>query len=212
MNSFLAPNNRTSLTGVIDFTAHSIYLIQEDGTVQNILDILFPYGDIAVAELVDVQLNDLGPVIQMYQFIVDINDERAPGLESILNYINENFFNKTDPAVNGHSYYITKTFNTQYHEEHYNKHQYLTNNINNHIIKKFIFNNEQVLNIRKEYSPKINSTKYKSQIAYVENNLYKKSDNITFNNTNNIYKNINQNTTEVANTYKVNKHLKLKKT
>ena len=103
MNPFLAPNNRTPLTGIIDFTAHNIYLIQEDGIVKNILDILFPYGDIAVAELVDVQLHDLGPVIQMYQFIGDINDKRVPGLESILNYINEQlffFFNKTDPAVN----------------------------------------------------------------------------------------------------------------
>ena len=94
MNSFLAPKNRTSLTGIIDFTAHNIYLAQEDGTANNILDILFPYGDIAVAELVDAQLNDLGPVIQMYQIIGDINDERVPGSESILNYINENFLIK----------------------------------------------------------------------------------------------------------------------
>ena len=62
----------------------------------------------AVAELVDVQLNDLGPVIQMYQFIGDMNGERVPGLEPILNHINENLLNKTDPAVNVHSYYITK--------------------------------------------------------------------------------------------------------
>ena len=94
MSSFLAPNHRTSLTGMIDFIAHNIYLVQEDGTVKNILDILFPYGDIAVAELVDVQLNVLGPVIQMYQFIGDINGERVPGLESILNYTNENFLMK----------------------------------------------------------------------------------------------------------------------
>ena len=67
-------------------------MAQEDGTVKNILDILFPYGDIAVAELIDVRLNDLGPVVQMYQFIGDIKDERVPGLESILNYINENVF------------------------------------------------------------------------------------------------------------------------
>ena len=101
---------------------------------------LFPYGDIAVAELVGVQLNGLGPVTQMYHFIGDINDERVPGLESILNYINENFFNKTDPAVNGHSYYITKAFSTQYNEEHYyNKQQYITNNVNNHIIKKTLY-------------------------------------------------------------------------
>ena len=94
MNSFLAPNNRTSLTGIIDFTAHISYLIQEDGTVKNILGILFPYGDIAVTELVDVHLNDLGPVVQMYEFIGDINDERVRGLESVLNYINENFLIK----------------------------------------------------------------------------------------------------------------------
>ena len=60
MSSSLAPINRTSLTGIIDFTAHNIYLIQEDGAVKNILDTLFAYGDIAVAELVDVQLNEFG--------------------------------------------------------------------------------------------------------------------------------------------------------
>ena len=92
MNSFLAPNNRTSLTGIIDCTAHNIYLIQEDGTVKNILGIVFAYGNIAIAELVDVQLNGFGPVIQMYQFIGDINDKRVPGLESILNYIDEILF------------------------------------------------------------------------------------------------------------------------
>ena len=137
MNSLLAPNNRTSLTGIIDFTAQNAHLIQEDGTVKNILDILFAYGDIAVAGLVDVQLNGLGPVIQMYQFIGDTNDERVHGLESILNYINENFFNKTDPAVNEHINDINKTFNTQYNEKHYyNKHQYITNNVNNQIVKR----------------------------------------------------------------------------
>ena len=66
MNSFLAPNNRTSLTGIIDFTAHNIYLTQGDGTVKNTLDILFAYGDIAIAELADAQLNEFGPVAQMY--------------------------------------------------------------------------------------------------------------------------------------------------
>ena len=63
----------------------------------------------------------------------------------------ETFFNKADPAVNGHIYYISKAFGTQYDEEHYcNKQQYVTNNVNNHITKKdFIYNNEQVLIIRK---------------------------------------------------------------
>ena len=140
MNSFLAPNNRTSLTGIIYFTAHNIYLIQEDGTVKNILDTLFPYGDIAVAGLVDVQLNGLGPMVQMYQFIGDINGERIPGLESILNYISKNFFNKTGPAVNEHIYYINEAFNTRYNEEHYcNKQQYITNGVNNHITKTTLY-------------------------------------------------------------------------
>ena len=109
MDSFLNPNNGTSLTGVIDVTAHNIYLFQRDGTVKHILDILFPCGDIAIAELVDVQIHELGNnVIQLYQFVGDINDKRVPGLESILYYISENFFRKADPAVNEHSYYIKK--------------------------------------------------------------------------------------------------------
>ena len=81
------------------------------------------------------------------------------------------------------------------------------------MIKKTIYNNEQVLNIRKERSPKIyNSTNYRTHIDYLENNLYTKSDNRTFNNTTDTYKIINQNTTEVVNTYRVNTHLKLKGT
>ena len=70
-----------------------------------------------------------------------------------------------------------------------------------------------MLNIRKEYSPKIyNSANCRTHTDHVENNLYNKSDSRTFNNTNNTYKDINQNTTEVVNTYKINKHSKLKKT
>ena len=85
-------------------------MFQRDGTVKHILDILFPYGYIAIAELVDVQINEIcNNVIQLYQFVGEINDKRIPGLESILNCINESCLNKADPAVNGHSYYITKT-------------------------------------------------------------------------------------------------------
>ena len=38
------------------------------------------------------------------QFIGPINDEKVGGLESLLNYMNENFFTKDDPAVNEHHY------------------------------------------------------------------------------------------------------------
>ena len=44
----------------------------------------------------------------MHQFIGYINDRRVGGLEPLLNYMNENFFSKGDPAINGHHYYITK--------------------------------------------------------------------------------------------------------
>ena len=49
------------------------------------------------------------------------------------------------------------------------------------------------------------SNNYKSQIAYVEHNLYKRYDNITFNNTNKTCKRIIQYSTDVFNNYKINK-------
>ena len=56
------------------------------------------------------------------------------------------------------------------------------------------------------------SNNYKSQIGYVENELYKRSDNRTFNNTNNIYKHINQYSTGVFDNYKINKTHNVKTT
>ena len=53
---------------------------------------------------------------------------------------------------------------------------------------------------------------YKSQIAYVENNLYKEYDNRTFNNTNNISKNVHQYTNHAVNNFKFNKVSNLKNT
>ena len=90
-------------------------------------------------------------------------------------------------------------------------------NINNSIIdnitkKNIINNNENVLNV-KGYSYKTYvSNNYKSHIGYVENNLYKRSDNRTFNNTDNIYKHTNQYSTDVFNNYKINKTHNEKKT
>ena len=42
MNSFLNPHNGTSLTGIIDITAHSISLFQENAPPKNIEGILIP--------------------------------------------------------------------------------------------------------------------------------------------------------------------------
>ena len=53
----------------------------------------------------------------MYQLIVIINDEKAGGLESLLNYMNENLFSRDDPAINEYRYNIAKK---QYNEETHN--------------------------------------------------------------------------------------------
>ena len=109
MNSCLSPlNTGPSLTGVIDITEHSISLFQENEPPKNI-DIFIPKSDTSVAEPYDAQVDELGNnAITMYQFIGDINDTKVGGLESLLNYMNENFFSKDDPAINEHHYHITK--------------------------------------------------------------------------------------------------------
>ena len=96
MNSFLNHhNNGPSLTGVVDVTAHSISLFQENAPPKKIIDIFIPKSDISIAEPYDVQIDEMGDnIIQMYKFIGDINNTKVGGLESLLNYMNENFFNK----------------------------------------------------------------------------------------------------------------------
>ena len=236
MNSFLNKNNGTSLTGLIDITAHSISLFQENEEPNNITNIFIPRNDISTAEPYDVVIDELGNnVITMYQFIGDINDDKVGGLESLLNYMNENFYSKDNPLINEHHYHITKKqYNEDIHniynidksktyniknnrfteEQFYNKKQFINNSITNNITKKnTINNNENILNVKKDYSTKnYISNNYKSQIAYIENNLYKKQDNRTFNNTNNIYKHINQYSTDINNNYKINKVSNVKKT
>ena len=58
----------------------------------------------------DVQTDASGKnVTTMYQFIGDINDTNVGGLESLLNYMTENFFAKNDPAINEHHYHLTRS-------------------------------------------------------------------------------------------------------
>ena len=108
MNAFLNPRNGASLTNIIDVTAHSISLCQENEQPQNINEIFIPQTNISIAEPIDVQIYELGNnTTQMYQFIGITNDEKVPGLESILNYMKESFFSKDDPAINEHHHHIT---------------------------------------------------------------------------------------------------------
>ena len=53
---------------------------------------------------------------------------------------------------------------------------------------------------------------YKSHVGYVENNIYKKQDSITFNNTDNVYKHINQYSTDVFKKCKIHKTHNVNKT
>ena len=160
MNSFLNKNNGTSLTGLIDVTAHSISLFQENEPPKNVTDIFIPKSDISTAEPYDVVIDELGNnVITMYQFIGDINDDKVGGLESLLNYMNENFYSKDNPLINEHHYHITKKqYSTDIHniynvdksksyniknniytdEHYYNKTQYINNSMVNKITKKRI--------------------------------------------------------------------------
>ena len=109
MNSFLNPHNSTSLTGIIDVTARSISLFQGNESPKDISDIFIPKNDISTAEPYDVIIDELGSnVTTMYQFIGDINDEKVGGLESLLNYMNENFYSKGNPLINEHNCHITK--------------------------------------------------------------------------------------------------------
>ena len=72
-------------------------------------------SNISIAEPYDVQIDELGDnIIQMYQFTGDINGTKVAGLESLLHYMNDNFFSKDQPSVNEHSYRIIKN---QYIEE-----------------------------------------------------------------------------------------------
>ena len=82
-----------------------------------------------------------------------------PGLESILNYMNENFFCKDDPAINEHHSHITKN--------RYNKETHNVYNIdktqkydieNNRYTDEHYYNKEQTVN--KNMTDKIGNKHY----------------------------------------------------
>ena len=54
-------------------------------------------------------------ITTMYQLIGIITNEKVPGLESILNYMNEDFVSKDDPAIHEHHFHITKHNTTKKH-------------------------------------------------------------------------------------------------
>ena len=96
MDSFLTPHSGQGLTGVIDVTAHSVSLFQENAPPKNIEGIFIPKSDISIALPYGFIIGELGNnVISMYQFIGDSNDTKVGGLESLLNCMNETASLKT---------------------------------------------------------------------------------------------------------------------
>ena len=72
---------------VIDVTARSISLFQENEPPQNIKDISIPKSDTSVAEPYDIQIDETGNgIITTYQLIGETSDTQVGGLESLLNY------------------------------------------------------------------------------------------------------------------------------
>ena len=108
MNANIIPRNHTSFKNTIGITARSISLFQEE-KLTNIFELVINQNIISIAEPVDIQKNELGnDVITMYQLVGDIDDNKVQGLESILNYITNNFHTKDDSAINQHNYGTAK--------------------------------------------------------------------------------------------------------
>ena len=92
--------------------------------------------------------------------------------------------------------------------------QNINNSIANDLTKHNIINNNgNVVNAKKDcwYKTYITNN-YKPQVAYVENNLYKKQDSRISHNTNNMCKRTNQYSTDAFNSYRINTAHNVKKT
>ena len=83
-------------------------LFQENEQPKTINVMFVPTTDTTIAEPIGIQINKIGSdIIQMHQSMGIVNGGKVPGLESILNYMNENLFSKDDPATIENHYHIT---------------------------------------------------------------------------------------------------------
>ena len=197
MKAYLRPRNHTFLNNTIGVHAHSISLFQEEKLI-NIFELLMNQNSISIAEPVEIQIDELGNNgFTMYGFVGDINDNKVPGLESILNYINDSFFAKNEGAVNQHNYNTTKdnyfqdfatyisnkineskTYNIKNHrytDNHsYNKKQNVTNNITNNVNERHnIWTNENVWNFKKDHTTDNYYGINNPRVYFNGNHLYK---------------------------------------
>ena len=234
-NHHLNRGNTTSLTGIVNVVANSVSLIDEEEEIEHDITNLFIYqSKIASSQDVLIPIGG-GLFITQQEFTGDINDTRVPGLESILDYINTNFYDKTDPAINYNYYTIHKhLYNNDYtqnitnkidNRKFINKYLHRFNETNNYKFQKtynntnhnYITNKNNIhdiaygLTIKKDLSTKnFNNTYNNTYNQHIEqdNVLVKKNVSKTFNNT--YYKTYHNNDNSKINNARITKNFNKK--
>ena len=232
-NTFLNPNNKASLTNIIDIVANSVSLIIEDEkTHTNVHDLFVNQKKIASASPISI-INGLGLTTTQFEFDGVIDDNHIPGLESILDYLHNNYYNKLDPAITNNYFNVNKHLHNIYNDNYitnkidkrkninnYNhninetnivqKKNFTTNNITNNINKKInTYVDDTNITIKKDYSTRTYNNNNSKFYNHLYNNEYitnKKYDNRVVNNTNNVNKSIYNIDNHYNNLFKTVKH------
>ena len=119
-----------------------------------------------MAKPVEIQIDELGNnVTAIYEFVGDMDDNKAPGLERIFNYISDNFFARNEGAGNQHIHNTTK----------------------NSYFQKITTYNSNIINNPQTYTSKNhrhtddhdNNKNKMPHITYVTNNINKRSNTVT---------------------------------
>jgi len=235
-NTFLNPGNKTSLTGILDIVANSVSLIvtdeNNDDEPISIQDLYVNKNKIASSTQGFIPIG-FGQHVSQYEFNGEIDDTYVPGLESILDYIHTNHYNKLDPAITNNIFNVSKhlhnIYNDNYITNKIDKRKTINNydhNINeNHTLQKKVFTTNNItnnisnqinnyvedtnININKDYSTRNyvnnNSTCY-NHLYNNEYTLNKKYDNRVVNNYNTVNKSIHTIDNNYTNLFKTVKN------
>ena len=116
-------------------------MFQETEQPRNTNGILIPQTTMSIAEPTDIQINALvNNTTTIYLFAGLIKDEKMLGSASILDYMNENLFNKSDTAINEYHYYTTNNSITKKHIIHNIDNTKTYNTKNNRYTDKHYYN------------------------------------------------------------------------
>ena len=101
------PSIQPNLTGLSRIVADDILLINNDTQIEeDVRDIFFYNANIA-SNLESV-VYDIGggQTVVLKEFVGEISNTRVPGLQAILDYLQQNYYDKLDPAIN-YNYFTT---------------------------------------------------------------------------------------------------------